>query len=295
MPARRLTDPALGRCFPRVEACYARTWRAFHMIPHAHDRAEIMYVLRGQCQVVIYGEAREARRLGVGDFVFIDAGVTHTLNVDDSAYMVNTEFSLREHPRPMTLDALRQASPTLEKWLSRRETVAFGTDPGGALYQALSTIVDGFALMDKGESAMQALRMGQVLLTAAGLLSDGGAGAKCLVHVRRCMQLLSERLDEDVRADDLAKELGVSTAYLQRIFRQSQGMTIVAYLNRLRIERSKLLLTRTDDPIVDVAVASGFNSRQHFSRVFTQQAGMSPLKYRQEKRDAEKKQVFLFE
>ena len=158
MPARRLTDPALGSCFPRVEACYARTWRAFHMTPHVHDRAEIMYVLRGQCEVLLLEGRKEARRLGVGDFVFIDAGVAHALSVDDSAYMVNTEFSLREHPQPLSIDALRRASPTLEKWLSRRETVAFGADPGGALYQALSTIVDDFALMDKGESAMQALR-----------------------------------------------------------------------------------------------------------------------------------------
>ncbi len=294
MPARRLTDPALRSCFPKVEACYARTWRDYHMTPHAHDRAEIMYVLRGQCEVAIFGTEKEARRLGVGDFVFIDAGVVHTLNVDDTAYMVNTEFSLRDHPQPLTLDALRRASPALEKWLSRRESVCFGTDPGGALYQALSTIVDDFALMDRAESAMQALQLGQVLLTTAGLLNDGGTGAKCLVHVRRCMQLLSERLDKDVRAGDLARELGVSTAYLQRIFRQTQGMTIVEYLNRLRIERSKLLLTRTDDPIVDIAVTSGFNSRQHFSRVFTAQEGVSPLKYRQEKRDAEKKQIFLF-
>jgi len=294
MPVRRLTDPTLGSCFPRVEACYARTWRAFYMAPHAHDRAEIMYVLRGQCEVMLFEGQQESRRLGVGDFVFIDAGVTHTLRVDDTAYMVNTEFSLRDHPQPLTIDALRRASPALEKWLSRRETVAFGTDPSGALYQALSTTVDDFALMDRAESAMQALRMGQVLLTAAGLLSDGGAGAKCLVHVRRCMQLLSEHLDEDVRADDLAGQLDVSTAYLQRIFRQTQGMTIVEYLNRLRIERSKLLLTLTDDPIVDIAVASGFNSRQHFSRVFTAQEGVSPQKYRQEKRDAEKKQIFLF-
>ena len=294
MPARCLTDPALGRCFPKVEACYARTWRDYHMNPHRHDRAEIMYVLRGQCEVTFPEGEAEAHRLGVGDFVFIDAGVAHTLNVDDSAYMVNTEFSLREHPQPLTLDALRQASPVLDRWLSRREAVCFGADPGGTLYQALSTIVDDFALMDKAESAMQALRMGQVLLTAANLLSDGGAGAKCLVHVRRCMQLLSEHLEDQVRVDDLAAALGVSASYLQRIFRQTQGMTIIEYLNRLRISRAKLLLTRTDDPIVDIAVASGFNSRQHFTRVFTQQAGLSPLQYRQKKRDAEQKQVFLF-
>jgi len=292
MPVRRLTDPALGRCFPKMEACYARTWCGYHMTPHAHDRAEIMYVLRGQCEVSF--PEGGARRLGVGDFVFIDAGVVHALEVPDTAYMVNTEFSMRENARPMTLEMLREASPALEKWLSRRELVAFGTDPGGALYQALSTIVDDFALMDKVESAMQALRMGQVLLTAANLLSDGGAGAKCLVHVRRCMQLLSEHLEDQVRVDDLAAALGVSASYLQRIFRQTQGMTIIEYLNRLRISRAKLLLTRTDDPIVDIAVASGFNSRQHFTRVFTQQAGLSPLQYRQKKRDAEQKQVFLF-
>jgi AraC-like DNA-binding protein len=101
-------------------------------------------------------------------------------------------------------------------------------------------------------------------------------------------------MSEDARIEELAKELGISAAYLQRLFRQVHGMTIIDYLNRMRIERAKLLLLNTDDPVVEIAMEAGFNSRQHFTRVFTSLEGISPQEYRREKRNSEEKQIFLF-
>ena len=100
-------------------------------------------------------------------------------------------------------------------------------------------------------------------------------------------------MDEDVRIDELAKLVGVSSSYLQRIFRQVQGVTIVEYLNRLRIDRAKLLLVNTSDSVIDVAMAAGFNSRQHFCRVFASLEGCSPSQYRIQMQKLDAKQVFL--
>jgi hypothetical protein len=43
-----------GHFWPVVEACYSRTWDHYEMQPHIHNRAEIMYVLKGRCMVHLY-------------------------------------------------------------------------------------------------------------------------------------------------------------------------------------------------------------------------------------------------
>ena len=291
----RMTKQLQQESFPCVEACYSWTWTDFHMAPHAHDRAEVMYLLRGRCRIQLFeGDKQQEFTMGVGEFVFIDAGMMHALQVDESCYMVNVEFSFRPNPPLMTMQNLMTVSPALAQWLRELSPWQRGKDDSGMLYTALSAVVDDYFHAADVDTALREIDIARMLVHLATALMDDKAAGKGYVYVRRCVNLLSERMSEDVRIEELAKELGISAAYLQRLFRQVHGMTIIDYLNRMRIERAKLLLLNTDDPVVEIAVEAGFNSRQHFTRVFTSLEGTSPQDYRREKRNSEEKQIFLF-
>lgn len=291
----RMTKQLQQESFPCVEACYSWTWADFHMAPHAHDRAEIMYLLRGRCRIQLFeGDRQQEFTMGVGEFVLIDAGMMHALQVDESCYMVNVEFSFRPNPPLMTMQSLMAASPALAQWLRELSPWQRGKDDSGMLYAALSAVVDDYFHAADVDTALKEIHIAQMLVHLVTALMDDKAAGKGYVYVRRCVNLLSERMSEDVRIEELAKELGISAAYLQRLFRQVHGMTIIDYLNRMRIERAKLLLLNTDDPVVEIAMEAGFNSRQHFTRVFTSLEGISPQEYRREKRNSEEKQIFLF-
>lgn len=291
----RMTKQLQQESFPCVEACYSWTWADFHMAPHAHDRAEIMYLLRGRCRIQLFeGDRQQEFTMGVGEFVLIDAGMMHALQVDESCYMVNVEFSFRPNPPLMTMQSLMAASPALAQWLRELSPWQRGKDDSGMLYAALSAVVDDYFHAADVDTALKEIHIAQMLVHLATALMDDKAAGKGYVYVRRCVNLLSERMSEDVRIEELAKELGISAAYLQRLFRQVHGMTIIDYLNRMRIERAKLLLLNTDDPVVEIAMEAGFNSRQHFTRVFTSLEGIPPQEYRREKRNSEEKQIFLF-
>lgn len=291
----RMTKQLQQESFPCVEACYSWTWADFHMAPHAHDRAEIMYLLRGRCRIQLFeGDRQQEFTMGVGEFVLIDAGMMHALQVDESCYMVNVEFSFRPNPPLMTMQSLMAASPALAQWLRELSPWQRGKDDSGMLYAALSAVVDDYFHAADVDTALKEIHIAQMLVHLATALMDDKAAGKGYVYVRRCVNLLSERMSEDTRIEELAKELGISAAYLQRLFRQVHGMTIIDYLNRMRIERAKLLLLNTDDPVVEIAMEAGFNSRQHFTRVFTSLEGISPQEYRREKRNSEEKQIFLF-
>ena len=276
--------------FPVVEACYSWTWNDFHMTPHRHDRAEIMYLLRGKCCIQVENESMQ---LNVGEFVYIDAGVFHSLEVDGSCYMINVEFSFSDVQGMLTMERLAKQSLALQGWMTSQRTYQRCKDPDGTFCGVLSSVVDDHAHREAVDAALRELRLAQMIVQMADLLMEERNQAKHLLHVRKCIQLLSERMDDAVRIDDIAAEVGVSASYLQRIFRQTQGMTIIEYLNKQRIERAKLLLWNTNDAVIDIAVASGFNSRQHFTRVFTQMEGCSPLEYRREMAEHDGRELFL--
>jgi AraC family transcriptional regulator len=51
---------------------------------------------------------------------------------------------------------------------------------------------------------------------------------------------------------------------------------------RQRVDRAKAMLRAPDMRVLDVAVASGFKTQQHFAQVFRDVCGISPTKYRQD-------------
>jgi len=75
--------------------------------------------------------------------------------------------------------------------------------------------------------------------------------------------------------------MGIS--YLQRLFKEHIGQSIIDKINELKIAKAKLLLEISCLPIIDIAVTVGFHNRQHFTLVFTKIIGCSPSLYRKQK------------
>ena len=66
------------------------------------------------------------------------------------------------------------------------------------------------------------------------------------------------------------------------MFRESTGETPHQFVSRKRIERAKEMLRAPEARVLDVAVACGFKTQQHFARVFRHVCGTSPTEYRLE-------------
>ena len=73
--------------------------------------------------------------------------------------------------------------------------------------------------------------------------------------------------------DDPCPEL---IGHLDRFFQQDMGITPVNYLNRYRVRQAKTLLQQTDSSLTEIALAVGFSSSSHFSRVFRKHFGFGP-------------------
>lgn len=83
------------------------------------------------------------------------------------------------------------------------------------------------------------------------------------------------------RLDALARLAGCSRAQLCRRFRRAVGLSPMAYVARLRLERARELLATTIQPIPAIAAACGFADRYHLTRAFHRHFGDTPARCRQ--------------
>ena len=83
-------------------------------------------------------------------------------------------------------------------------------------------------------------------------------------------------MHEPLRVADLAEAACMSEPTFYRAWRNEFGITPVAYLTRLRIDRAKQLLADPERSVTDVAASVGFGSVSHFIRVYREHVGTTP-------------------
>jgi AraC family transcriptional regulator len=109
--------------------------------------------------------------------------------------------------------------------------------------------------------------------------SRGGLNS---ARLRRIKELVDAKMEGDLSLEEMAQSVGLSTAHFARMFRKSTGRTPHQFVLRQRLERAKGMLRAPDARVLDVALACGFKTQQHFAQVFRGVWGVSPTEYRQE-------------
>ena len=98
--------------------------------------------------------------------------------------------------------------------------------------------------------------------------------------VRRALAHIGSVFREPVSLSDVARACHVSPSHLARLFRKETGESVVAHLQRLRINHARELLATTDRGLLEIAMESGFESIEHFHRLFRRITGVTPRTYR---------------
>jgi transcriptional regulator GlxA family with amidase domain len=96
-------------------------------------------------------------------------------------------------------------------------------------------------------------------------------------HLARAIQIMRDRLDDPVSPSAIARELGISTRQLERLFGKYLNSSPKRYSMEMRLERARHLLLQTEMSTTEVAVACGFESPGHFSRVYRIAFGIKPM------------------
>ena len=104
-------------------------------------------------------------------------------------------------------------------------------------------------------------------------------------EINDCIGYLELHLGEKLDMTALAENVGYNKNYLSTKFGREVGISISECLTRLRIERAKLMLRSTNEPIQQISDTLGFGSVSYFSAQFRKLVGQTPSDYRNRRQE----------
>ena len=91
---------------------------------------------------------------------------------------------------------------------------------------------------------------------------------------------MENNIEDPISPSLLAKQVGVSTRQLERLFRRYLSRSPKRYYMELRLQKARHLLMQTDMTVINVALACGFASPSHFSKCYRVQYNITPYRER---------------
>lgn len=140
---------------------------------------------------------------------------------------------------------------------------------------------------EAGSTARRAISVLEIIDLLEGLLSGGESitvGTVGLMDEReqlvRCRGLIDANFDKPLTVEELAREAGMSRTKFNERFRQTFGVSPMAYLTELRMQNAKKMLAAGNARISQVAWAVGYSHPCNFAVAFKRHWGQSPKEYR---------------
>jgi AraC-like DNA-binding protein len=109
---------------------------------------------------------------------------------------------------------------------------------------------------------------------------EGREEAGTVENLKKVLQYIGEHYSSPIRLSELAELVNMNEQYFCRYFKKNIGKTITEYINVIRVEKAATALAETEDKIIDIASACGFDNTGYFIRRFKKEKGMTPSEYR---------------
>ncbi|WFU05767.1 GlxA family transcriptional regulator (plasmid) [Rhizobium sp. CB3171] len=94
--------------------------------------------------------------------------------------------------------------------------------------------------------------------------------------IRQTIVVMEQHLENALSIPEIAEKVSISHRQLNRLFLRYVGKSPAIYYRDIRLDRARGLVTQTDMPMSEIAIASGFASQVHFSRAYRDRFGLSP-------------------
>ncbi|WJH33629.1 AraC family transcriptional regulator [Paenibacillus sp. CC-CFT747] len=174
-----------------------------------------------------------------------------------------------------SLAEIDQAYKELKIVIQRRLRTS-GIELSEELVSILEGTIDLYA--NNSYRAIEALIRSELMSLFSSIHST--LGGKNHWTVDRVTKYIEAHHSTDLKASEVAAWLKITPNYFSIIFNQSFGKGFAEYLNEVRIEHAKEMLSGTHDRVFEIAEKVGYNDYKYFCSIFKAHTGVTPTQYR---------------
>lgn len=92
------------------------------------------------------------------------------------------------------------------------------------------------------------------------------------------LEYIDNNINSKISIEDLENKFFYNRYYIMKLFKKEMNMTIIEYINSLKMYNAIIQIKNTDYNLLNVALKCGFNSLEYFSETFKKVTKISPQK-----------------
>ena len=238
------------------------------LLSHAHPFFHMFYIRSGNARFLLDAEPWD---VSSGQCLLVKPGMLHELPETHGLLdLYEVKFSVDDEK---LLQSLQRVKPVI-------------TGDTAYIAQAMQYIVQNWSNTKNEESYADHVLQAMILQLINAIKAPESA---CSAYIetdaytdltKRIISILEERHTDQLSLDDLAQQLEYNKRYLCSAFKQDTGITILDYLNHIRIRHAAVCFYYNDVSVSDIAQCVGFVTPIHFTRVFKKATGITPTQFR---------------
>ncbi len=228
------------------------------------------------CEYRVDGGNAKTHRMRRGDFTFLPvghqlcssyAGTTQhfALLLDRNALQEDVHRSVFRLPFDIEPIVLGRADPSVDRLLAALETEC--RNPGYADSLYCSHLAHALLV--------------QLVLRQTPPVDTPAADPLSRYRISQLHEYIEANLGSRLTIQELAAVIDVGPSHLSRLFKRATAVPLHQYVLSRRLAKARTLLLRSDAPLSQVALATGFSSQSHLTSTFSRLVGQSPSRFRQ--------------
>ena len=234
---------------------------------HWHENIEILYFTGGECTVV---NGSEELKVTKGDIVIINSEDIHGIRF----YNGYAQYILAHLDHTFCKEMGFNTNDT------RFKKKITDTQISHILEKAIAEQNEKLSFY---EQSIKIMLLSVLLILFRKHVAPNPENDKTTNKIKltkKIIKYINKHYDEQINIESIENYCRYSRYYISRAFKETTGLTIMAFVNDVRIEKAKILLTNSDLNMANIALNCGFVSQSYFGKVFKKSVGISPLDYK---------------
>jgi AraC-like DNA-binding protein len=253
---------------------------------HYHQEFELSFITEGAGKRII-GDSTE--KFHPGDLIFIGPRIPHVWFPDTKHRRQHSGRTLESVYLLFNQDILPASLTSLPEFKNIRNAVKLserGVQITGETLNDVSRIMLQLPYMNNMKRLMLFYEIMDIIGGSTSftyLASEDYVKAKFATtnkRINNIHEFLMKNYQNDIDLKEVAEIAHMAPASVCRFFKNTTGLTIFEYLNKIKIDYSCQFLLNTDLNILDISYDCGFNNLSHFNKQFKRFTGNTPTQYR---------------